>query len=159
MKAHAIPMLAVATYIERMRRSLVSRITAFAIATVVGFASPALALTHGYAHHEHQEHHEHPEPEGGHGDAIVLEASNELHHGLPGAIQPAFESKDHAHPQLAHALPARLSAPLFVLAAIPATVPASIVFVGTAPVLPASAPARADPVDALPRQPRAPPLG
>ena len=54
MKAHAIPMLAVATYIERMRRSLVSRITAFAIATVVGFASPALALTHGYAHHEHQ---------------------------------------------------------------------------------------------------------
>ncbi len=158
MKTHerSIPMPAVATYIGPMRRSLVSRITALVIATLVGFASPALALAHGYAHHEAGEH---GEQDGGHSGALGPEATDELHDGLPLSIQAAYESKDHAHPQLAHARPMRISAPLFVLSANPVAVPVGIVCVGTAALLPTAAPARAGPADAPPRQPRAPPLG
>lgn len=149
----SIPLTAVATYIAPMRRSLVSRLAALAIAMLVGFASPALALAHGYAHHEHGEQGNAPR------GALVSEATDELHDGLSRSISVAYESKDHAHPQLAHALPARMGAPLFVLSTIPAAVPVSIVFVSTAALLPTSAPTGAGPVDALPRQPRAPPLG
>lgn len=152
----SIPLPAVVTYIAPMRRSLVSRLAALAIAMLVGFASPVSALAHGYAHHEASEH---GEQDGVQSGAMASEATDELHGGLSRPIHAAYESMGHAHPQLARALPARMSAPLFVLSAIPAAVPVSIVCVSTAALPPTSAPPRACSVDALPRQPRAPPLG
>lgn len=157
-KAHGrgIPMPAAATYIGTMRRSLASRVAALAIAILTGFSVPTLALAHGYAHHEAGEH-----AEQDHGDSRApgAVATDELHHELPTSIQVAYEAKDHGHPQLAHAFPARMNSSVFVLSAIPVDVPARLVFVSTASLLLTAAPVRAGPADAPPRQPRAPPLG
>ena len=37
------------------RRGLVALLTALALATLVGFSAPGLALAHGHAHHEADE--------------------------------------------------------------------------------------------------------
>lgn len=146
----------VVEYIETMRRSLVSRIAAIAIATLVGISTPGSALAHGFAHHEASEH---AERDREHRHEAGLDSTNGSHHALTPSVQATNDSKDHVHAQLAHAVPVRMDAPLFILPSIPASLPSEIVFVGTASLLLTAAPARAGPPGAPPRQPRAPPLG
>ncbi len=138
-----------------MRRSLVSRIAALAIGTLVGISAPGLAFAHGYAHREASEHaaHEHEHHHG------RTDGADEAHHGLTWTAQAADESKDHTHPTLAHALSMRMDSPVFVLPPVPVAAPVAIVLVGTVSWRLTAAPARASPTDAPPRQPRAPPFG
>lgn len=139
-----------------MRCSVLSRITALALATLVGFSAPGLALAHGHAHHEAGEQatvghaHEHadatavPKEQGPEGRALVM-----------GANAP----DNHAHPQLTLALSTRFDAPVYVAPPIPATGLTESRSDETTSLLLTAAPARASPSDAPPRQPRAPPLG
>ena len=139
-----------------MRRSLVSRIVALAIASLVGISAPGLAIAHGYAHHESDKHAEH---ERDHDRALVPAPTGELQDGLRSVFQATNEPNDHAHQRLAHALSVRTYVPLFVLPSVPVTIPVSIVLVSTSSLLLTAAPIWTGPGDAPPRQPRAPPLG
>lgn len=143
-----------------MGRSFASRVVALAIATLLGTYTPGLALAHGYAHHEESEHAAH-DREHHHGEeSRTTDASSDASSDVSApSIRATNESKDHAHPQLAHALSVRMETPVFVLPSDRASVPNEIVFVGTASLLLTAAPARAAPPDAPPRQPRAPPVG
>lgn len=139
-----------------MRRSLSFRFAALLVAGLVGMSAPGVALAHGYAHHEKSElageagdHH--------HGPA---QSATALANGQPTAVvHDPSESRDHDHPQLSQPRTVRVDAPLFVLPAVPASLPSSVTLVGTVSLLVTAAPARAGPRDTPPRQPRPPPLG
>jgi hypothetical protein len=144
-------------YIHQMRCSVVSRITALALATLVSFSAPGLALAHGHAHHEADER-----AARAHGHAHdVHEAAVPVEHGPDGRAlaMGADEPDDHAHPQLALALAFRIDALLFVLPSVAAAEHAGADGDSSVSLLLTAAAARAGPSDAPPRQPRAPPLG
>lgn len=149
MTCHAIS----AKYITSMRLTNVSRIAAMAIAVLTGISVPGSGLAHGYAHHEAIGHevHQHlsdvaPDTESRDGMHLLSEAAN--------------NSETHVHPQLASAVSARTHAPVLVDAGIRETIAAGIEPARTASVPFADAPARASsPLDAAPKQSRAPPTG
>lgn len=151
-----IPTVPVLTYIQSVRRSLVSRIAALAIATLVGSSASGLGVAHGYAHHEAGEH---AGQDRGHDRASAAEATKDLHHEALPSIDAVDESRHHSHPQVAPALSVRLGHPLFVLSMLAGSVSDGIVFVDIASLPLNSAAAGPRPPDASPRQPRAPPLG
>jgi len=138
-----------------MRSSFTTRVAALLLGTLVGVSTPAVALAHGYAHHEANEHaDEHADH-----DQASSDASNADRDPLSASIGSADDSRDHPHAQLSHALSARLDALQFVLAPEAAKLASRIAFVDTASLRLTTAPPRAGPPDAPPRQPRAPPLG
>ena len=139
-----------------MRCSVVSRITALALATLVGFSAPGLALAHGHAHHEADER-----AARAHGHAHDIDAAVPAEHGAEehALLMAANEPDDHAHPQLALALAFRIDALLFVVPSVVAAELAGSDADSSVSLLLTAAPASAGPPDAPPRQPRAPPLG
>jgi len=152
-----IPTVPVLTYIQSMARSLVSRIAALAIATLVASSGSSLGVAHGYAHHEAGEH---SGPGRAYDAGAAAEDTGQPHDGLLQLVDEANRSRDHAHPQVGRALSVRVNPPLFALSTRGGSVPESIVrVVGTASLPLNAAPARARHPDASPQQPRAPPLG
>jgi len=125
------------------------------IAALVAFASPALALAHGYAHHEAHEAEEH-QRQHSHGEGAGASRSS------PGDLSTELRTRDdaeeHGHPQISHAICVRVAMPLFVAPAAPAGLPIDIVRFATASLRLTAAPPRAGPAHARPRQPRAPPI-
>ena len=151
-----LPGLAAVAYIEQMRRSPVSRLAGLLMAMLAGLSAPGLALAHAYAHHEAHENAEH---EREHHRVEHLGQGAASHDDLTASIRAEDHTRDHAHPQLFHAVSVRTDVVLFVAAGPAVSLPADIVIVDTASLLLTAAPARASPADAPPRQPRAPPLG
>ncbi len=140
-----------------MPRSLVSRIAALAIATLVASSGSSLGIAHGYAHHEAGEH---AGQDRAYDGGAAAEATDDLRHEALPSIDAVDESRHHSHPQISPALSVRVDPPLFALSTPGGSVPGSIVrLVGTASLPLNAAPARARLPDASPQQPRAPPLG
>lgn len=139
-----------------MRSSFTSRVAALLLGTLVGVSTPGVALAHGYAHHEANEH---ADEHADHHDQASADAGNADRNALSASIGSADDSRGHAHAQLSHALSARPDALQFVLAPEAVKLASRIAFVDIASLRLATAPPRADPPDAPPRQPRAPPLG
>lgn len=151
-----IPGFAPPGYIVSMRRSPLSRFTGLVLAALVGISAPGLALAHGYAHHEASEHAEHEHGhEHRHATPTADEGASTVNQ--TGSIESAGRSGDHDHPQLSLGLSARAEIPIFV---VPGTValPEYVLVDSRASLLLTTAPPRAGPPDAAPRQPRAPPL-
>ena len=138
-----------------MLRSPLPRVAGFLIAVLVSFASPALALAHGYAHHQAHEHEEHSRQHF-HGEGV--DASRSSHGQLSTELQAADTGEDHGHPQLSGAVSARVSIPVFRIIVPTTELPVAIVRVATVSLPLTAVLARASPSHARPRQPRAPPL-
>ena len=127
-----------------MQRPCSSRIVAALLALVAGLVVPGSAVAHGFAHHEA---HEHALAHGANADPA-------------GAVIDHDDSASgHAHPQLAYAATKRPeSAPPAAVVPCGTTRTLDLAVVSTAArTIVAAARPRADPAQAPPASPRAPP--
>jgi hypothetical protein len=136
-----------------MGRSPLSRVVALLIALLVALSTSGLALAHGYAHHRLHEEGTHESEHHQAGLGVLASAQ----HDISVAIEPAHDSKDHVHPQLSDAVSSRADLKLFVASPPPVNYSAQTRVTDSTSLLLTSAPARAGPPGAPPRQPRAPP--
>ena len=106
-----------------MPRSLVSRLVACILALTAGFAAPAAAMAHGYAHHWEAEANErHHDDDHHHGDAHHPAGAPSpvvtVEHAASVAVVgegPEDGANDHAHPQLDGAPCTRVEWPAFAV--------------------------------------------
>ena len=123
-----------------MLRPVVRRFISLLIALVASTTIPAMAVLHGYAHHEAHEH-----------------GRQGPHDAVAGAVAAADESTDHAHP-LVGVAPSGRGQQIAVTLAPPVTGLVAISGLNhTASLIVTSAPARASPERQPLQQPRAPP--
>lgn len=139
------------TTFSAMRRSVLSRFTALLAATLMGVSAPGVAVAHGHAHHESREQDEHRH------EHEHIAAATTASHDAASTVQADGSDGDHDHPMLVLGPSVRGDMALFVVPAV-AALPALVLVEPKATRQLIDAPPRAGPLDARPRQPRAPPL-